>query len=192
MLKVVMFMKYESVNTPSELLEFMNEKISYGYIGKNKKKYLFNDNNFNSDWFDNYILESPREVLSNKVGNCYDQVELERNWFIKHNYEIKTFYIMVEVNYVNNYPTHVFLVFKENNGWNLFESADYINRGIFKFGSINELIDNQFKKQIQLIKSIDSNFNCLDKIHVYEYNKPKYNINAKEFIDYCINAKRVK
>lgn len=185
-------MKYESLESPFELLEFINKTISYGYMGRNKKIYLTNDDSFYSDWFDNYILENPNEVILNKVGNCYDLVELERDWFTNHNYEIKTFYIMAEVNYANNYPTHTFLVFRENNSWNLFESADYKNRGIIKFDNIDELIDYQINKQKQLIKSIDGNFKSLNKIHVYEYSKLKYGISAKGFIDYCLNSKQVK
>ena len=94
----------------------MNKNISYGYLGKNNKIYMPNDPNFDKDWLDNYILETPYDILSTKVGNCWDQVEFERNWFENNNYEYKTIYNQVLLNYDNSYPTHTFLVYKENKG----------------------------------------------------------------------------
>ena len=50
-----------------------------------------------------YKLQSPDEVLKNKIGVCWDQVELERYWFKKHGYEIKTIYEMVKLNFKKKY-----------------------------------------------------------------------------------------
>ena len=59
----------------------MNElnKIEYGWIDKNNNKY----NEVNNLFSDNYILQSPEQVIENKIGICWDQVELERYLFEK-------------------------------------------------------------------------------------------------------------
>ena len=93
---------------PSEFLDYMNKNIEYGYLGKNDKLYKYGDINFDVDWYDNYVLQSPNQLLTNKCGNCFDQVELERFWFLKNKYEVKTFFEMVNLNYETNYPTHTF------------------------------------------------------------------------------------
>lgn len=33
--------EYNNINTPKKLFEFMNQNISYGYLGKNNKIYYF-------------------------------------------------------------------------------------------------------------------------------------------------------
>ena len=42
------------------------------------------------------------------TGNCFDQTELERDWFTKNNYYVETYFEMVNLNYKNVYPTHSF------------------------------------------------------------------------------------
>lgn len=81
-----------NIKTPEELLEFMTNNINYGYLGKNGRIYHFDDIDFNPDWYEQYILEDTNELLINLYGNCWDQVEFEREWFLKHGYEIETIF----------------------------------------------------------------------------------------------------
>ena len=76
-------------------------------------------------------------MLKYKIGHCWDQVELERAWFKKHNYEYKTLFIYFESD-LAPYICHTYLVYndKKNNTWNWFEHADENNKGIHKL--INE------------------------------------------------------
>ena len=46
------------------------------------------------------------------IGNCFDQTELERDWFTKNNYYVETYFEMVNLDYKNAYPTHSFLIYK--------------------------------------------------------------------------------
>ena len=149
--------KYNLIKTPEELLEFMSNNINYGYLGKNNKVYYFGDVDFDKDWYDEYVLESKEDILRTGIGNCFDQTELERCWFLENDYEIKTVFVMVNLDYENNYPTHSFLSFKnkDNNGWNYFENADFDNRGIHPFTSFNELIKYQLSKYKEFLKSFN-------------------------------------
>lgn len=47
-------MKYENIKMPEELLKFMDENISYGYLDKNGKIHRIQDKDFNEDWFNLY------------------------------------------------------------------------------------------------------------------------------------------
>ncbi len=175
--------KYSKVNTPEELLEFM-ATLDYGYITDKDKVIKYNDKDFDKH-LENYILEDYLDVLKYKVGTCWDQVELERNWFEKHNYEFKTFYIMLNLNYENNYPTHTFLAYKEKNVWKYFENADYNNKGIYTFDSLKDLIKYRVLKQIELYNDMKYSADLKDII-IKEYNKPKKHVKSLDFINNII------
>lgn len=183
-------MNYEDIKTKEQLSEWM-DKITYGYKGKTKY-HTYEENDFNDVWYNEYLLSEPNDVIKSKIGNCWDQTELERYWFKSKNYEIKTLYEMVKLPYENPYPTHTFLVFKDNNKWYWFENADFKNRGIHEFNTIDDLINYQQEKYIELLKTFSIKDEELKNIILKEYEKPKSNISAKEFIEHVINSKDYK
>lgn len=179
------------VKTPEELLNFMSNKINYGYLGKNKKIYHQDDSNFDSDWYEQYILQSSEDLLKTLYGNCFDQVELERDWFLKNGYEIKTIFEMVNLDYENNYPTHSFLVYKNNDCWYWFENADFNNRGIHKFNTLEELLNYQYNKYIELLKTFNIKDIEIEKIVLTEFDKARKHLSAEEYLEHVINAKEL-
>ena len=167
----------------------MSKNINYGYLGKSGRVYHFDDSDFNDKWFSEYILESKENILKTLYGNCWDQVELERYWFKKHGYEIKTIYEMVKLNYDNNYPSHSFLIFKDKDGfWNWFENSDYENRGIHKFDSINKLLEYQYSKYLDFLKTFNIKEDEIKEIIFAEFEEPQKNISASEYLDFVINS----
>lgn len=180
----------ESKN-PNDLLDFMSKNFNYGYLGKNGRVYYYNDSDFEKDWFQQYILQNSKDLLKNRCGNCWDQVEFERDWFKKKGYEIKTIYEMVKLNYDNVYPTHSFLVYKNNNYWYLFENADFDNRGIYKFNSFDELLSYQYNKYVELLKSFNITDDEIKRIIITDFVKPKEHISAEEYLKHVINSKLV-
>ena len=86
--------KYMGITSPEELLEFMSNNISYGYVTKTGETYVYTDNNFEKN-FNQYVLQNDSQVIDSKVGICWDQVELERDFFLKMNYEVKTYFIII-------------------------------------------------------------------------------------------------
>ena len=84
---------YQKIKTPNELLMFM-DKINYGYLSKNNKVYLNND----GDWYLEYVLENTSDILTTMTGNCFDQTELERDWFTKNNYYV---FLFVEIQFLS-------------------------------------------------------------------------------------------
>ena len=181
-----------NIKTPEELLKFMSNKIKYGYLGKNGRVYHYYEADFNSDWYEQYILQSKDELLNNLYGNCWDQVELERDWFLKKGYKIKTIYEMVKLDYDNKYPTHSFLIYKNNDYWYWFENSDFDNRGIHKFNTIDELLNYQYKKYIKLLKTLNITKDEIEKIIITEFDKPKEHISAREYLHHVIDSTQIK
>ena len=181
----------DSIKNPLELLDFMSSNIKYGYLSKNGRLYYYDDEDFNSNWYNEYVLESSRDVFNNLCGNCFDQVEFERDWFLRNGYTIKTIFMMVLLPYKNNYPSHSFLIYKEGSKWCLFENADYNNRGIFKFNTIIELIKYQYDKYLEYLKTFNISDEEIDNIIIREFQKPKSGIGAKEYLDFVINSSKI-
>ena len=146
-------------------------------MSKDSKIHHFYDQDFNDDWYNKYILQSAEEVINNKVGNCWDQVELERQWFEENGYIVKTFYEMIKLDYENIYPTHSFLVFKdkENDNWYWFENADFNNRGIHKFDNIDSLLKYQIDKYMELLRTFNIKDIELEHFIITKFEKPKKN-----------------
>lgn len=180
----------KNINTPEELFDFMNKNITYGYLGNNNKVYKENDPNFDKDWIEEYILESVDDILKTKVGNCWDQAEFEREWFEEHNYEYKTIYEQVMVDYNNPYPTHTFLIYKKNDKWYWFENAWESEKGIHEFNSLNDLLSCEYKRYINMLRTYDIKDNEINKIECYEYKTPKTHMSVENYINYVKNGKK--
>lgn len=179
-------MKYEDINKPIELLKFMEDNVEYGFCDLDGNKYNETMKDFNIKCNELWKLSSPEELLKNKMGICFDQVELERDWFTKNNYKFKTIFIMF---FNTNLPTHTFLAYEENNNWYWFEHSDFANKGIHKFNNYEELIDYQKKKHIDYVSSfMEITEKLLADLHIIEFDKPEYDINGKEYISYIING----
>ena len=180
-----------TIRTPEELLNFMSYNINYGYLGKNGRVYHYDDSDFNDDWFDEYVLENSNDLSKNLYGNCWDQVEFERDWFLKNGYEVKTIYEMVNLDYDNDYPSHSFLIYKDNDEWCWFENADFNNRGIHRYNSYDELLSDQYKKYLEFLKTFNIKDDEIEKIIVTDFDKPKEHISASEYLNHVIDSKLI-
>ena len=175
-------MDFESIKTPQELLDYMSNNIKYCSVGKDNKIY---NNLDSSEWVDKCIVQTGEQVLNTKAGTCWDQVELERLWFEKNNYEIKTIFMWFEVNYENNYPTHTFLLYKQDNKWYWFENAFFSSRGIHKFNSVEEATQCVKQKQLEYAISIGvAKEEDLKLIKCYEYPKLERALSIDEYLDH--------
>lgn len=164
--------------TPEQIMNLMNE-IEYGWIDNNHNKYSIIDETYS----DNYILQTPHEVIKNKIGVCWDQVELERYLFRGNTCNIKTYFL---VHYDgNNCPTHTFLTFKENNKYYWFEHAWERFKGIHEYESLKSLLNDVKDK---FIKYELNNHYVSTNLVLHEYKKPKYHISVQEFYNHCDNG----
>lgn len=185
-------MKYNDILTPEQFLQYLNENIYYGYVGKNGKIYKQQDNDeWNNDWLNEYIVQDGESLIQSHYGNCWDQVELERKWFDENNYQFKTIFMWFEENKPNNFPTHTFLVFKKDNKSYWFENSFGQYKGIHKFDTEESLIE--YVKECHLEYAMQT---CIltkqDRqcISYYEYKKPEPNLGVREYIDFVTHSKK--
>lgn len=159
-------------------LEIMNlmKNIEYGWIDKNNNKHNFVDETYSN----NYILQSPNEVIKNKIGVCWDQVELERYYFKGNDWNIKTYFLVYYDG--DKCPTHTFLTFEKNNKYYWFEHSWERFRGIHEYESLKKMLLDIRDK---FIKHELNNDYVSKKLVLHEYKKPKYHISVQEFYNHC-------
>lgn len=158
--------------------EIMNlmENIEYGWMDKTNNKHNIVDEFYS----DNYILQIPKEIIKNKVGVCWDQVELERYYFKGNDWNIKTYFI---VHYDNDRcPTHTFLTFEKNKKYYWFEHSWERFKGIHEYQTQRELLLDVQGKFIQY--ELNDNYQK-ENLCIYHYSKPKYHIGVGEFVKHC-------
>lgn len=172
-------MLYNDINSVEDLLEFLN---TFAYGIKGTKTYL--DDNANNH-LDEWKMKDVDTLIKDKVGICYDLVEIERDWFTKHDYNFKTILLIFALDYVNPYPTHTLLAYEKNNKWYHFESADFLNRGIHEYDSFEELVKKAKERQIFFANLEDSSIK--DCLKVFVYDKPQLNATFIEFLDNIVD-----
>lgn len=172
-------MNYDNINTEEELLSFLNT-FEYG-IKNDSNIYLDLETN---NHLDEWKIKEVNTLINDKVGICYDLVEIERDHFSKHDYNFKTVLLIFLLDYENPYPTHTLLAFEKNGKWYHFESADFFNRGIHEYNSYEELLLAAKKRQIEYANLTTSEIK--NTLAIFEYNKPHLNASFSEFLDNII------
>lgn len=165
----------------NEIMNLM-DNIEYGWLDKNNTKHDLIDNTYQ----ENYILETPQEVIKNKIGVCWDQVELERYYLRTHDLNIKTYFLVYYDN--EKCPTHTFLTYKKDNKYYWLEHAWIKFKGIHEYSSKIELLTDVRNK---FIMSELKNHYTKKNLVLYEYQKPKYHISTQEFFKYCESGKQI-
>jgi hypothetical protein len=158
-----------------EVMNLMNN-IQYGWMDKLNNKHYEVD----STYADDYKLQSPKEVIKNRLGVCWDQVELERFYFKNNVINVKTYFL---VHYDNDKcPTHTFLTYEKDNKIYWFEHSWNKYSGIHEYNSLKDLLIDVRNKFIatELNNEFNKNNLCL-----FEYSKPKYSISATTFCKHC-------
>lgn len=162
-----------------EIMDFMMN-IRYGWVDKYNNIHEKDYETFSSE----YKLQSPKELIKNKIGVCYDQVELERYYFNGHYF--KTYFI---VYYNGVCPSHTFLVYEKNNKYYWFEHSWELCRGIHEFNNLNDLLKSVRDKFV--ILELNNKYEK-EKVVLHEYNKPKYNIGVNEFFNHCDKGRYIE
>jgi len=183
-------MSFQDIKTPEELMLYLDQNFEYGVIDNSGNKH----NDSNSDEFQivcdtQWKLRSVEEMLKDGVGHCYDQVEIEREWFTKTGFEVKTFWISAYQEEVENSGfSHTYLIYKDKGVWKLFEHSDFSNKGIHIFKSVNDAVkwqsENQIKFAESCIKPLKQCATCIK-----EYIKPPVNVNMQEYLQFIDNSK---
>ncbi len=158
------------------------EEIEYGWIDKNHHKYDKVEENFAQD----YYLQTPAEIRKNKVGVCWDQVELERSLLQANPWNIKTYFIVYYDG--KSCPTHTFLTLEKEGKIYWFEHAWEKFRGIHHYPSKEELLADVKRKFIQT--ELKNSYQK-ENLFLYEYKKPKFHISTEEFYHHCESGNEI-
>lgn len=160
--------------------------IKYGFLDKSGKMHRETDADFGQNFMKDYILQTPEQVLENKIGVCWDQIELARKLFDKNQIITKTYLI---VYFKGKIPAHTFLTFQDANKSYRFETSSRTNNGIFSYDSENEILQKYVKIFLEdKFNEIPENYDK-EKFHLYEYPKPEYGIGVDEFFENAKNSR---
>ncbi len=171
----------EKINNVMDLMNLL-ETIENGWMDIDKNIYINTEKGFKKK----YVLSKPEEVIACKVGNCFDQVELERSVFKNLSYKFGT-YFMVYYD-AKKLFTHTFLVYEEKEKFYWLEHAWELSSGIHEYLSLYDLLKDvkeKFKKYNK-IKFMDEDYLC-----IYRYKKPKAHISLKEFYKHCEDGENI-
>lgn len=166
----------------TDIYEIINN-IEYGWVDKNGENHIKLEPAL---FYGNYQLQTPTELLESKIGVCWDQVELERYYLEKINI-IHHAYDIIYVN-KNNMPNHTFLVYEENNSYFWFEHAWDKYKGIHKYNSLKELLNDVKEKFIvdELKNNCDINY-----LNIFEYDKLKVHSGCEECYSQFTSGKNI-
>ena len=125
------------------------EEISYGWLDIYDNKHI----NTIDQLTKLYRVSSPEEVLKNKIGICFDQVELERKSF-EWDYETQSYAIF------NHLMAHSFLILHKEDDYIYFEHSSPQSKGIYHFSKEEEALEyatQRFKENhhIKADKKVD-------------------------------------
>lgn len=186
-------MLYDEVRTEKELMLFLDENIKYGFINQNNEVLLdSSDDNFQKICMEQWRLRDVFEIIKSGVGHCYDQVEIERDWFSKHNFEFKTIWISAYQKDIENSGfSHSYLIYFDKQKWNLFEHSDFTNKGFFSFKTFEEAVKFQAMKQIQYAENQMKPKVKYDTF-ITEFDKPKTGLTMYQYHKFVLKSKAIK
>lgn len=161
------------MTTPEELINKMRN-IEYGWIDKNKERHEIKI--IRAEFEKNWYLQNPSDLEKTKLGVCWDQVEYERNFFEEKGIPYKTIFMIYDTGVKKH--MHTFLVYKEKKNYCWIENTYEHYKGINKYSTFKELLDNVMKDFLIYNKLLIIGEN----IKYYMYDRPEYGINCEEFI----------
>lgn len=126
------------------------------------------------------FVEYIKRNNKNKIGVCWDQVELERYYFKGNDWNIKTYFIFHYDN--DKCPTHTFLNFEKERKYYWFEHSWEKFKGIHEYNSLKDLLVDVIEKFIKY--ELNNNY-YKNNLCIYNYKKPRPHLNVLEFYKHC-------
>ena len=130
---------FNQINTPDELMYFMNKYIRYGWLDKDKSEHVETLKGFR----ENYIVSTLNETLEHGLGTCIEQAKMIKTFFDSKGYEIRMFCIRrYEDGVVNDdvVRMHCFVLYMDGDVCYHFEHSNAERRGIHEYSSYDEAI----------------------------------------------------
>lgn len=150
-----------------KLLSLM-KPIVYGYLDHDKNKHFDTDDQFSH----RYYLQAPWQLERSQIGVCWDQVEYERDFFVKKNLKCKTLAIVADDG--ENLPTHSMLYFKTDKQFCWLEHSWAQYRGLWYFDTekaLREKLATRFLSGLQFYYGWK----------IVQYDQPMFGINCDQY-----------
>lgn len=164
--------EFLNLNSDTDLMNFMNQNITYGWKDFNQGLHFNNLKGFR----ENYRTSSIDEILETGLGTCIEQAKMIKFFFDKIGLENKLYChrsYETEENFDKEVKMHCFVLFKYNDSWYHFEHSNRPERGIHKYDSIESAIGN-----------ITSGFGEKDIRTLTEISEIPSGLTFKEFNDF--------
>lgn len=164
--------EFLKLNSDTDLMNFMNQNITYGWKDCNQGLHFNNLKGFR----ESYRISSINEMLETGLGTCIEQAKLIKYFFDKIGLENKIYChrrYETEENADNEVRMHCFVLFKYNDYWYHFEHSNRPKRGIHKYESVESAI-----------KDITSGFEITDIRKLTEISEIPDGLTFKEFNEY--------
>lgn len=180
-----MIFKDRGINTPKDLMRFLEGNLQYGFTYKNK---IFTEDNpnFDNEFNKHYKLRLGEDFIKSGYGVCWDFCEFERLFFIEQGIEHECYYLESFISREEGGPTHTFALFKQKDKWYWFEYSWYMFRGIHEYRSKEEALTDILDKYYHHNAGISNN------IDVYKINQITKRLDAYEFVEYCEHQEKLE
>lgn len=163
------------------LLKLM-KPIKYGWVGYDGEKH----EKIGKKFAEEYRLQLSSDILSTKMGVCWDQVEYEA-WVLGDTCEFKRIAFVYYGE--KNLPSHTFAVIHEGDDWFWFEHAWGNKAGVYRFDSLEDLLKEAMKEWL-VDFPVPDDFDP-DRIAIYDYPEPTKNYSSDEFYKFLETGKKI-
>lgn len=122
-------------------MDFLDNNMTYGWIDNNNQKYI----NTLSHVKEKYRTSSLEEILDSGLYTCIEDAKLIKLFMDKIGLESKLYCHRAyenEDNFDQTVKMHCFVLFKKDDSWYHFEHSMTPIKGIHKYNSIEEALDN--------------------------------------------------
>lgn len=142
---------FYAIKNDKELMDYMTKNILYGWIDKDK---IATENSIKGS-FNLSRTASINDILKLKVGTCADQAKLIHHWFSSVGIESKIFCYraFIEKEGKEKIVMHCFVLFHYQENWYHFEQANSSVRGVYKYNSLEEAIEESADKFLKIFSN---------------------------------------
>ena len=135
---------YSRISTPEELMKYMDNNISYGWIDKNGDRHFIELNGLR----ENYRISTLDETIECGLGTCIEQANMIKSFFDRIGLETKVFChrtYETEDNFDNDVHMHCLVFYKDGDKWYHFEHSNQGEIGIHEYDSYEDGLNKRLK-----------------------------------------------
>ena len=178
--------RFDELQTPEELMQFMSANLKYGFVNDDDKVFVTPDELRQME--QHYKIRLGDDLIKNGYGLCWDQAELQRLFFEKNNIPHECYFTANYNSQKRLGRTHTFLLYKDGDKTKWFEHAFGLQRGIHEYDSKQQALDEILCKLIQIAVKEGSE---VARVEMFKYPKVTKSLTPSDFIMHCRSGERL-